>query len=74
MIQKWYEVTCDYCGAAINHYASLKPTMAELEADGVICTATKQFCDDQCYADWQHDKQTRRYTNLHPDGKIHREK
>lgn len=43
MILKWYEVTCDYCGAAINHYAG-KPTRGMLEADGAICTATKQFC------------------------------
>lgn len=26
MIEKWYEVTCDYCGAAMNHYVKCKPT------------------------------------------------
>lgn len=73
MIARWYEVTCDYCGAVINHYAVRKPSNEMLEEDGAICTATKQFCDDKCYADWQHEIQSRRYTNLHPDGKIHRD-
>lgn len=74
MIQKWYEVTCDYCGAVINHYIGRKPTKDELEADGATCTATKQFCCDQCFSSWQHDQQVRTYFNLHPGGEIHREK
>ena len=73
MIQRWYEVTCDYCGCGINHYAVRKPTKEMLEADGAVCTATKQFCSDECYANWQHDRQERQYTNLHPDGRIHNE-
>ena len=74
MIKKFYEVTCDYCGVGINHYAVRKPSNSMLEKDGAVCTATKQFCSDQCFANWQHDHPERRYLNLHPDGKIHREK
>lgn len=74
MIQKLYEVTCDYCGDVINLYIGRKPSRNELEADRTICTATKQFCSDHCFASWQHDQQVRSYLNLHPDGKIHREK
>lgn len=72
MIQKWYKVTCDYCGCVINHYIGKKPTKGELEADGALCSASKQFCNDKCFACWQHDMQEKRYLNLHHDGKIHR--
>lgn len=28
MIEKWYEVTCDYCGCVINHFIGRRPTDA----------------------------------------------
>lgn len=71
MIQKWYEVTCDYCGRGINHYISRKPTKESIKEDGAVCTATHQFCDDECYANWLHDKQERQYMNLRQRGRIH---
>lgn len=71
MIQKWYEVTCDYCGAGINHYIGCRPTRKMLEGDGVVCTATKQFCGEICRDEWNHDRQLRQYMNLHPNGRIH---
>lgn len=70
MIQRWYEVTCDYCGCGINHYAVGKPTREMLEEDGIVCTATKQFCSDECYANWQHDRLERQHMNLYPNGLI----
>lgn len=33
MITKLYEVTCDRCGACINHYIGNRPTMHELKSD-----------------------------------------
>ena len=71
MIQKWYEVTCDYCGAGINHYIGSRPTREMLEADGAVCTATKHFCSETCWGEWNHDCQQRQYQNLQPDGRIH---
>ena len=73
MIQKWYEVSCDYCGRVINQYIDKKPTKEMLEADGVVCTATKQFCSETCCGEWNHDRQARQYLNLRQDGRIHKD-
>lgn len=73
MIHKYYEVLCDYCGATINHYPERKPTNELLKRQGVTITATKQFCSEECYANYNHDRQQRQYLNLHPDGRINRE-
>lgn len=73
MIQKWYEVTCDYCGAGINHYIGRRPTREMLEAYGAVCTATKHFCRQECFDDWNHERLERQYMNLHPDCSIHRD-
>lgn len=43
MINKWYEVTCDYCGYVVNHYIGNKPTKKELEHDGFIVKGDKVF-------------------------------
>lgn len=72
MITKWYKVTCDYCGRSIGgHYIACKPTKEEIQLDGGICTATKQFCSDECYGEWRHNAQERRYMNLQQNGRIH---
>lgn len=71
MIEKWYEVSCDYCGHVINHYINIRPPKEMLEEDGAICTATKQFCSNECFANWQHDKQAKQYLNLKQNGKLH---
>lgn len=71
MVQKWYEVTCDYCGRCLNHYIGKKPTKNELINDGFSCTSTKVFCDEACFAYWNHDKQERQFFNINPSGKIH---
>lgn len=48
MIRKWYEVSCDLCGAGLNHYA-FSPTPTDLRKDGikVIIRNGKKltFCD-----------------------------
>lgn len=33
MIQKIYEVSCDKCGVAINHYLHYKPSIKQLRED-----------------------------------------
>ncbi len=48
MITKWYEVTCDWCGGAINHYIDKKPTKKILDGDGCILLKDKIFCSLQC--------------------------
>ena len=73
MIQKWYEVTCDYCGEVINHYIGKKPSNEEIQADGGVTTATKQFCCEECFGDWNHYRQERQYGNLRQNGRIHNE-
>ena len=72
MIVRYFEVSCDYCGRGMIHYLH-KPTRKELEAEGFVCTATKQFCSDLCRGEYNHDLQQQRYLNLHPDGRIHRD-
>lgn len=32
-ITKWYEVCCDKCGVAINHYLHYKPSIKQLRED-----------------------------------------
>lgn len=32
-ITKWYEVCCDKCGVAINHYSHYKPSIKQLRED-----------------------------------------
>lgn len=72
MIEKFYEVRCDFCGTVINHYPKIRPTRERIEKIvGVRCTATKHFCSDVCYANWKHDCQERMYMNLRQNGRIH---
>ena len=71
MIEKFYEVRCDFCDSVINHYPNNRPTRKNIEAYGGVCTATKHFCSDVCYANWKHDCQERQYMNLKQNGRIH---
>lgn len=73
MIVKFYEVRCDYCDRTINHYPRVKPSLDILRRDGIICTQTKTFCSQQCYDDWNHNRQEKQYMNLRQNGKIHNE-
>ena len=71
MIEKFYEVRCDYCGRVINHYPKIRPTRSKIEKIiGVRCTATKHFCSDECFANWNHDRQATQYWNLKQKGRI----
>lgn len=52
MKAKWYELTCDNCRTAINHYLNHRPTRAMLKEDGVICIDNHHFCCTECWAEW----------------------
>lgn len=71
MIYRYFEVRCDYCGRTINHYPQRKPDNEVLRKDGIVHTRTKQFCSDECYANWNHDRQAKQYCNLRQHGRIH---
>lgn len=73
MIERCYEVSCDYCGRTLNHYIKKRPSNELLRQDGFVTTPTKQFCDEECWGSWNHDRKQRQYLNIHPDGRIHRE-
>lgn len=60
MIEKWYEVTCDYCGGVLNHYIGRKPSTKELRSDGFICTDSNQFCSEECFENWRHNWQDKK--------------
>ena len=60
MIEKWYEVTCDYCGWALNHYVGNKPTKKELENDGFIVYKGMDFCSERCLNDWKAEHEDNR--------------
>lgn len=55
MIEKWYEVTCDYCNWALNHYIGNKPTREELEDDGFIVYKGMVFCGEECFENWKKE-------------------
>lgn len=71
MIEKYYEVRCDYCNRVISHYPKIRPTRKDVEMYGARCTATKHFCSEECYANWNHDRQAKQYWNLRQHGRIH---
>lgn len=71
MIYRYFEVRCDYCGRTINHYPQRKPDNEVLCRDGIVHTSTRQFCSEECYANWNHDRQARQYWNLLQRGRIH---
>lgn len=56
MITKWYEVTCDWCGGAINHYIDKKPSKKMLKDEGCILHKDKIFCTEQCYNNYKLKK------------------
>ena len=56
MLQKWYELTCDCCGSAINHYIGSKPSREMLKQDGVIICGDKHFCSDECKDEYSGKK------------------
>lgn len=55
MIEKWYEVTCDYCGKAVNHYIGNKPNKNELIEDGFFVYKKLIFCDKECFKKWKSE-------------------
>lgn len=71
MIVKFYEVRCDYCGKVINHYPLKKPSRNVLDGDGVICSATKNFCSIDCYGLYLQNRREKQYMNLKQNGVIH---
>lgn len=71
MLQKWYELSCDYCGSCIKHYIGRKPSREKLTADGVFTQGQKHFCSDACAAGFLHDLSKKKYLNLKQNGKIH---
>lgn len=70
MIYRYYELRCDYCGCVINHYPIRKPDNELLRKEGILHTSTKQFCSDECFANWNHDRQAKQYFNLRQQGRI----
>lgn len=49
MLTKWWELTCDYCGTAMNHYIGNKPSNDELIQDGFYVNGSKHYCNINCY-------------------------
>jgi len=68
MIKRWYEVSCDYCGAAITHLP-YRPDKEELDGLGCVFIGGKLFCCKDCAAEYSHDRDINRYGNLKQYGK-----
>jgi len=49
MLTKWWELCCDFCGSAINHYMGNKLSYKELIDDGVYINGFKHYCNKECY-------------------------
>lgn len=53
MIQKYYEVICDYCLAGIWHGTSSKQiTIQEVANKYGFVKGKHHFCDEECYQKW----------------------
>lgn len=71
MIYRFYDVYCDYCGRLIHTYADREPNNEDLKMDVSVVTSKRQFCSERCYDDWNHDRQSKQYSNLRQNGRIH---
>lgn len=56
MLEKWYELSCDYCGGAINHYPDRKPSKELLKKDCAVVSGDKHFCTQGCYEQYKKQK------------------
>lgn len=53
MIQKYYEVICDYCLAAIWHSTGSKEiTLQQVRDEYGFIVGKHHFCDEECYQNW----------------------
>lgn len=53
MIQKYYEVICDYCLTAIWHGISTKKiTLQEVKNNHGFIIGEHHFCNKECYHNW----------------------
>ena len=53
MIQKYYEVICDYCLAAIWHgMGSKELTLQQVKDEYGYIVGKHHFCDKECYENW----------------------
>lgn len=71
MFQKYYELSCDYCGAVINHYVAKKPSWGLMLHEGVVIKGNKHFCSFLCRDEYLRDLGEKRCLNLKQNGKIH---
>lgn len=71
MVYRYYDVCCDYCKRIITTIPDKKPNYDVLLKHCYAVTRTKQFCSDECFANWNHDRQAKQYWNLKQRGRIH---
>lgn len=69
MIVSSYEVRCDWCCKAINHYIYNKPTKKILEGDGCILLKDKIFCSLQCCNYYRRMERERKNYDKRTEGK-----
>ncbi len=46
MKRRHFEISCDKCGIAINHYAKYSPSDKKLREDGILVKGKKHYCSD----------------------------
>lgn len=68
-IRKWYEVSCDYCRAAIGHYLgdTVKEVVEQVKdtEHGVVQYYVGKrrpyiFCNDECRVNWEKENERKR--------------
>ena len=65
MIQKVYEVTCDYCDCVIIHaYYSKRNSISEVKRVGGLIKGNYQFCNQQCYQQWIQNGRKSKYEQI----------
>lgn len=57
MITKVYEITCDYCSAAIYHglgsrQAAIQQALNIVTKDPIVIYKGRHFCNEQCKNKW----------------------
>jgi hypothetical protein len=56
MINKMYEIVCDYCGSADYGINSIKEAERQYKRVGSLVKGKHHFCGERCYKNWLGDK------------------
>lgn len=55
MINRYYEISCDFCGEADHYMGSIKNTELQYAKRGGIVINHRHFCSEECYKKYRQN-------------------